>query len=56
MEIKEFMESLGFTQLKGAYYGWYRENDKVTILDGRPDNFIMSPVGVVPIDIVISQR
>ena len=55
-EIKEFMESLDFTELKGAYYGWHRENDKVTILDARPDNFIMSSVGVVPIDVVISQR
>jgi hypothetical protein len=55
-EIKEFMESLDFTELKGAYYGWHRENDKVTMLDARPDNFIMSSVGVVPIDVVISQR
>ena len=54
-EIEQFMESLGFTQLKGAYYGWYREADKVTIVDARPDNFIMSSEGVVPIDVVISQ-
>ena len=50
------MESLGFTQMKDAYYGWFRENDRVTIVDARPDNFIMSAVGVVPIDVVISQR
>jgi hypothetical protein len=55
-EIREFMEALGFTQLKNAYYGWYRESDKITIVDARHDNFIMSAAGVVPIDVVISQR
>jgi len=55
-EIEQFMESLDFTQLKGAFYGWYREADKITIVDAKPDNFIMSSDGVVPIDIVISQR
>jgi hypothetical protein len=44
-EIKDFMESLGFMELKHACFGWYRENDKVTVLDGRPDNFIFSPWG-----------
>ena len=55
-EIREFMEALGFTQLKNAYYGWYRESDRISIVDARPDNFILSAVGVVPIDVVISQR
>ena len=38
-----------------SYYGWQRKADAITILDARPDNFILSPEGVVPIDLVISQ-
>ena len=56
MEIKQFMELMGFAELPGAYYGWYREADQITILDARPDNFIMSSEGVVPIDLVISRQ
>ena len=53
-EIAEFMESLGFTELTRSYYGWQRKEDGITILDARPDNFIKSSEGVVPIDLVIS--
>jgi hypothetical protein len=49
------MESLGFVQVSRSYYGWQRKADAITILDARPDNFILSPEGVVPIDLVISQ-
>jgi hypothetical protein len=54
-EIAEFMGSLGFVQLSRSYYGWQRREDAITILDARPDNFIKSPEGVVPIDLVISE-
>jgi hypothetical protein len=54
-EIREFMESLGFTELMDAYYGWHRKSDNLTVLDARPDNFVLSAVGVIPIDLVISQ-
>jgi len=54
-EIAQFMESLGFAQLSRSYYGWRRQKDAITILDARPDNFILSPQGVVPIDLVISE-
>jgi hypothetical protein len=54
-EIAQFMESLGFVQVSRSYYGWQRKADAITILDARPDNFILSPEGVVPIDLVISQ-
>jgi hypothetical protein len=49
------MESLGFVQVTRSYYGWHRREDAITILDARPDNFILSPEGVVPIDLVISE-
>jgi hypothetical protein len=54
-QIREFMEALEFTELAGSYYGWYRRSDNITVLDARPDNFVRSHAGVVPIDLVISQ-
>jgi len=54
-EIAEFMESLGFVQVSRLYYGWHRKADGITILDARPDNFILSSEGVVPIDLVVSE-
>lgn len=55
-EIAEFMESLGFMEVSRSYYGWQRRADGITILDARPDNFIKSQQGVVPIDLVISEE
>ena len=54
-QIAQFMESLGFVQVSRSYYGWHRKADAITILDARPDNFILSPEGVVPIDLVVSE-
>lgn len=49
------MESLGFKEVTRSYYGWQRKNDAITILDARPDNFIRSAEGVVPIDLVVQR-
>jgi hypothetical protein len=54
-QIREFMESLEFTELAGCHCGWFRKSDNITVLDARPDNFVMSHAGVIPIDLVISQ-
>jgi serine/threonin/tyrosin kinase-like protein len=54
-EIAKFMESLGFVPLAGAFFGWRNEEKGITILDARPDNFINSAEGVVPIDLVVSE-
>ncbi len=53
-EIEQFMKLLDFAPMKGSYFGWHRKKDGVTIRDARPDNFIKSSEGVVPIDLVIS--
>jgi hypothetical protein len=54
-EIKEFMESLGFIERTDLYYGWHRTDDGIIVIDARPDNFIKTVDGVVPIDLVIQQ-
>lgn len=52
-EIKEFMELAGFKEDVTSYYGWCNEVEGISVIDARPDNFILSRVGVVPIDLVI---
>jgi hypothetical protein len=56
IEIKEFMESLGFTEVKGSYFGWFKAQSKIRVFDARPDNFIKTQYGVIPIDLVISEE
>jgi len=54
-EIRELMRSLNFDPLPMAYFGWQRHADGMRLVDARPDNFIKSVEGVVPIDLVIEQ-
>jgi hypothetical protein len=55
-EIKQFMNSLGFGERLGSYYGWVKRDQKITVIDARRDNFIRTKEGVVPIDLVISEE
>jgi hypothetical protein len=32
-----------------------RRRDAVAVVDARPDNFILSPVGVIPIDLQMAR-
>ncbi len=55
-EIVAFMESLGFSRLEDSFYGWYNSEKGIRVVDARPDNFINSSQGVVPIDLIISEE
>lgn len=55
VEIKQFMNSLGFEERLGSYYGWVNREQKISVIDARRDNFIKTKEGVVPIDLVISE-
>jgi hypothetical protein len=50
------MESLGFEALKDSYFGWFKAQGKIKVIDARPDNFIKTENGVIPIDLVISEE
>jgi hypothetical protein len=47
------MESLGFTALPNAFFGWLREADGILISDAKPDNFILTPDGILPFDLLM---
>jgi len=49
--IAEYLEARGFVRIPAAFYGWRREADGVVILDARPDNFVLTEAGLLPIDL-----
>ena len=46
--------SLGFEEMAAAFYGWKHE-DGTIVLDAKPDNFIKSESGIIPIDLQITR-
>jgi hypothetical protein len=49
-QVAELMMKLGFERLPDAFYGWIHP-EGIVVLDAKPDYFILSPEGVVPIDL-----
>lgn len=53
-EVFDFMTSMEFKAVKNSYHEWFRKSDKFHVCDARPDNFIKSKAGVIPIDLIVS--
>ncbi len=51
-EIKEFMESLGFSRLPDCISKWKMK--RLVVSDTRAHNFIKSATGLIPIDLMIN--
>ena len=49
--IQSFLTEEGFKEVPGSYFGWFRPEDGVVIVDAKPDNFIQTEAGLVPIDL-----
>lgn len=49
--ISAYLTEEGFREVPGSYFGWYRPADGVVIVDAKPDNFIKTAAGLVPIDL-----
>jgi hypothetical protein len=54
-EIEELMKDSGFEFVPKAYFGWFRKEDRMIVVDAKPDNFIKTVVGLVPIDLQMAQ-
>jgi hypothetical protein len=50
-EIARSLRADGFESVPNSYFGWYRASDGVVVVDAKPDNFVKTPLGVVPIDL-----
>jgi hypothetical protein len=54
-EIAAFMQELGFDTLPDSFFGWYRAEDSVLVLDAKADNFVKTPDGILPFDLVLAR-
>jgi hypothetical protein len=52
-EISSYMAERGFESLPDSFFGWFRESDGILVLDAKPDNFIKTPDGILPFDLVL---
>ncbi|GAA5495756.1 hypothetical protein Rhal01_01935 [Rubritalea halochordaticola] len=54
-EIECYMSSKGFVPLKDKFYGWWNEEKRILVVDAKPDNFVFTREGIVPIDLQIKK-
>ncbi len=54
-EIDALLKEEGFSPVRGSYFGWFRAADGVVIVDAKPDNFIRTTEGILPIDLQMAQ-
>jgi hypothetical protein len=52
--IHDFLTTEGFRPVPSSYFGWYRPDDGLVIVDAKPDNFIQTPEGLMPIDLQLA--
>lgn len=53
--VDEFLRGMGFERLLNAFYGWRSTDQSLVILDAKPDNFIATPDGILPIDLLLAE-
>jgi hypothetical protein len=53
--IKKFMEEQGFSFVPYGYFAWFRAADRVAVVDAKPDNFVTTGAGIIPIDLQLYQ-
>lgn len=54
-DIHDLLTEEGFRAIPSSYFGWYRLEDGVVIVDAKPDNFIKTHEGLIPIDLQMAQ-
>lgn len=54
-EIHHLLCGIGFLPLRNAFYGWRSGDKSLVILDAKPDNFIATPDGILPIDLLLAE-
>ncbi len=53
--IHEMLVDEGFRPVPASYFGWFRPADGTVIVDAKPDNFIRTKEGLIPIDLQMAQ-
>lgn len=54
-EIAAHLKVRGFEPLFRSLYGWRHLDEGIIVLDAKPDNFVKTADGILPIDLLIAQ-
>ena len=54
-EIHGLLCEIGFQPMLKSLYGWQSTDRSLIILDAKPDNFITTADGILPIDLLITE-
>lgn len=55
-EIADFLQDRGFAPIHSSFYGWRHDAESLIVLDAKPDNFIHTLDGILPIDLLLTQQ
>jgi hypothetical protein len=53
--LTPYLQGYGFQRLLNSFFGWINEDQQLVVLDAKPDNFILTPEGILPIDLLITE-
>lgn len=53
--VAEYLIQREFVAIPGSFFGWRRDRDKTVILDAKSDNFILTRIGLLPIDLQVTR-
>lgn len=53
--IHDLLCQIGFRPLLQSFYGWQSHDESLVILDAKPDNFIETAHGILPIDLMLAE-
>jgi hypothetical protein len=54
-QLAPYLKERGFEQLFASFYGWINDDQSLVVLDAKPDNFIFTAKGILPIDLLITE-
>jgi hypothetical protein len=54
-QIAHLLGSRGFSPLFGSLFGWSSAEAGLIVLDAKPDNFVSTTSGILPIDLLLAQ-
>lgn len=54
-EIAAILKDRGFEPLFRSLYGWRHHDAGIIVLDAKPDNFVKTASGILPIDLLLAQ-
>ena len=55
IEVSSLLQDQGFHPLFGSLYGWQHDEEDLIVLDAKPDNFIKTSAGILPVDLLLTE-